>query len=260
MRVEAADMLQELRYSVCSLRSRPGFTATVVLTLALGIGANAAVFDVLDRLLFRPPAHVHDADRVARLHITQTYGPGRSFTGAVTSYSVYRDLREHTHTFSALAAFYEGELSVGQGPEAERARGALVSYSYFPLLGVTPALGRFFEAEEDRVGGEPVAVLSYGYWQRRFGGDAGVVGRQVRVGPDGYTVGRGGSQSVYRGEPGKCGSLAPDRARELARFRSQSCPVGTRLVLGSNHRAPTQGSLVGNGQVGRDNCASEREG
>jgi hypothetical protein len=181
-------VLQDLRFALRSLRTRPGFTVTVVLTLALGIGANAAVFDVLDRLLFRPPAHVRDASHVVRLYLTLTSGPGHSYTSAITSYGVFRDLRDNTHTFTSLAAFHESEFSVGRGLEAEKLRGALVSHSYFPLLGVSPVLGRFFGADEDRIGAFPVAVVSYGYWQRRLGGDPAVLGKPLRVGPDAYTI------------------------------------------------------------------------
>jgi predicted permease len=158
-----------------------------VLTLALGIGANAAVFDVLDRLLLRPPAHVMDADRVVRLYLTTTSSFFGTYTSPVTGYEVFRDLRD-AGPFENLAAFHEGEVSVGRGVEAEKARAALVSHSYFSLLGVSPAAGRFFAAEEDRVTAEPVAVLSHGYWRRTFAADPGVLGRQLWVGKDAYTV------------------------------------------------------------------------
>lgn len=181
-------MLQDLRYALRSLRTQPAFTAAVVLTLALGIGANAAVFDVLDRLLLRPPAHVQDADHVVRVHFTQKSHAFGTYTSAGTTWGVYSDLGEGTRSFANLAAVWQSQISVGRGQEADRARASLVSHTYFPLLGVSPALGRFFAAEEDRVSAEPVVVLSYGYWRRRFGGDPNVLGRQLWLGSDPYAV------------------------------------------------------------------------
>ncbi|MBI2616493.1 MAG: ABC transporter permease, partial [Gemmatimonadetes bacterium] len=179
--------MNDLRYALRGLRNSPGFTAAVVLTLALGIGANAAVFDVLDRLLLRPPPHVEDAERVVRLYLTQR-SPTFAFTSPVTSYAVFRDLRDNARSVTNLAAFYHGDVSVGRGLEAEKARGSLVSDTYFPLLGVRPALGRFFAAEEDRVAATPVVVLSYGYWRRRFAGDSTALGRDVWLAGEPFTV------------------------------------------------------------------------
>ena len=181
-------LVTDLRYALRALRGNVGFTTVAVLTLALGIGANAAVFDALDTLLVRPPALVRQPDRVVRLYFTVTYPGWGTNTSPVTSYGVYRALREGARAFSDLAAFHQGDLSVGRGLEAERAHGALVSHSYFPLLGVSPALGRTFTAEEDRLGADPVVVLGYGYWQRRFGGDPEILGRQLWLGRDPYTV------------------------------------------------------------------------
>ncbi len=180
--------MNEIRLALRSLRNNLAFTATVVATLALGIGANAAVFDVLDRLLFRPPSDVQEADRLARIYFTQTYRDLGTYTSAVNSWAVYADLREGARSFQGLAAFHEGDVSAGRGQEAEKARASLVSHTYFPLLGVRAALGRFFAPEEDRVGADPVVVLGYGYWRRRFAGDSTALGRQVWLGRDPYTI------------------------------------------------------------------------
>ena len=180
-------LLADLRYAFRSLTRSPSFTAAAVATLALGIGANAAVFGVLDRLLFRAPSHVRDSGRVMRVYFTQTHPRFGASTGPVTSWSTYANLRDGVHS-AEFAAFYEGDVSAGRGQDAQKARASLVSHTYFGLLGVAPALGRFFVAAEDHVSAEPVAVLGHGYWRRRFGADSTVLGRTIWLGTDPFTV------------------------------------------------------------------------
>ena len=178
-------MLNDLRFAIRSLRNSPGFTFVTVVTLALGIGANATVFVAVDRLLFQPPPLVHQPDRVVRLYFKRTWPGGEAGPGAVTSYGVYRDLSEHTRDFSGLAAFtQEQDVSVGRGVEAVKASAELISSSYFPLLGVAPVLGRAFTAEDDRLDAGPTVVLGYGYWRQHFGGDPDILGRRLWIGQD----------------------------------------------------------------------------
>lgn len=180
--------MNDLRYAGRQLMKRPGFTATAVVTLALGIGANATIFGIVDRLLLRAPPHVTDADRVTRVYLTTTSRFG-TFTGSRTSFATYRDLRDGTPSLVHLAAYWNTRMAVGLGPEAQRVRGALVTHSFFPLLGVQPILGRFFAPDEDRVvDGSPVAVLGAGFWEQHFGGDTSALGRELRIGTRAYTV------------------------------------------------------------------------
>ncbi len=179
---------QDLRYALRGLRLRPGFTAGVVLTLGLGIGANATMFGVVDRLLFRPPAYMAHADRVHRLHFNTSDGRLNRLSGP-TSYARFVDLRRFTHDFDVLAGMFSTNLAVGTGESAGEVRVAAVTADFWRLFTMGPALGRFFAADEDSVPeGAPVAVLGHGFWQSRFGGSPDVLGRTLRVGRHDYTI------------------------------------------------------------------------
>lgn len=180
-------MLRDLRYAFRSLVREPGFAAAAVLCLALGIGVNAVMFGVVDTLLFRPPAHVRDSGRIVRAYFTETYSSGPN-TSTEVSFPKYVSLRDGVPGFASIAAFWSDSLAVRHGVEVEKVSASLVSHSYFSLLGVAPALGRFFGAAEDRAGGAPVAVLGEGFWRERFGGDPLAVGRPIRIGTSVYTV------------------------------------------------------------------------
>src|SRR5207244_11356424 len=182
-------MLQDFRYALRTLARSPGLTLAAVLTLGLGIGANTAMFGVVDRLFFRPPAHVVDPDRVVRINVTTTESPSGIATIPIGAYQRYLDFRDRTHGFTAVAAYGGRGFSLGLGPQAERVTGKLVTGSFFSLLGVRPELGRFFDADEDSVGhAAHVAVLSREFWKRRFGEDRTVLGTTLRLGRSGYTV------------------------------------------------------------------------
>ena len=176
---------QDVRYGLRMLRKNPGFTAVAVLTLALGIGANTAIFSVVDTLLFRP-LNVHDPDRVVRIHATDEQHKEK-FNH---SYPVFTDYRDQADAFSAVAA-YDPSLSLhisrGEG-RAERVDAAIVSGTYFEVLGARPALGRFFNTDDDRtLGKHPVAVLSHRLWQR-MGGDPAIVGSTLRISGQSFTI------------------------------------------------------------------------
>jgi len=184
-----ASTAQDLRFVARSLRREPTFAAFVVLTLALAIGANAAMFGVVDRLLLRGPEHIRDPERVVRLYLTDQPPGMRPYTSGTFGYVTYEVLRAGTHSFEALAVYNKPEVVVGRGAEAEELRGSYVTAGYFPLLGVEPAVGRFFTAEEDAVGGaQHVAVIGYGLWQRSFGRDPRVLGRSMVIGGELHTV------------------------------------------------------------------------
>jgi hypothetical protein len=167
---------QDLRYAARSLRRSPGFGAGVALTFGLAIGANAAMFGIFDGLLFRPPPHVVDPGELCRVYFTQSNpGGGANLVGMAVSFLELADLRAQTRSFSAMAAVWWEGLSFGRGAAADRVRAAMVIASFFPLLGVRPALGRFFTADEDRAPlGTAVAVVSDGFWRERLGGDPAV--------------------------------------------------------------------------------------
>jgi len=172
---------KDLRYAMRGLRRSPGFSTAVVLTLALGIGANAAMFNVVDRLMFRPLAYLRDPGTVHRIY-WQRQVQGRTRTTMSTQYTRYLDLRRWTSSFAQLAGFYEASLAVGEGESSLERRVGAVSASFFELFDARPALGRFFGAGEDVTPrGADVAVLSHAFWQSEFGG-RDVRGELLQVG------------------------------------------------------------------------------
>jgi putative ABC transport system permease protein len=181
-------LLQDLRYATRSLTRSPGLTIAAVLTLGLGIGANAAMFGVVDRLFFRPPAHVTDPDRVVRINVTKTKAPYGTWTQPLADFPRYSELKEHARTLSAVAAFSGMSFSMGRGQDARHVSGEAVSASFFPLLGVKPERGRFFTTDEDRKGGAHVAVLSHEFWHTQFAEDPGVLDKTLQLNTATYTV------------------------------------------------------------------------
>jgi predicted permease len=185
-------ILQDARYAMRGLRLRPGFAAMVVLTLSLGIGANATMFGILDRLLLRAPAHIVDADRVVQVH---TRNLGRSTAQSSQPYVLYRDLLAGVADFEQVAVTTPSAVvdrayyPLGRGPDATRIAGAQVTPSFFPLLGVRPHRGRFFQEDEaGEANPQQLAVIGYGFWQRRFGGRDDAIGQFLDLGTDRYTI------------------------------------------------------------------------
>ena len=177
-----ADVFQDLRYGVRMLCAHPGFAAVAVLTLALGIGANTAIFTLLDKLLIRTLP-------VAEPHRLVAFVKDASGDPAIVSYPAYVNLRDQNTVLSGLAAFLQRPFSVSDGTETERVTGEIVSGNYFDVLGVRPAVGRFFLPEEDRTPGvHAVAVIGHRLWRRRFGADPGVIGRPITVNAQRYTI------------------------------------------------------------------------
>ncbi len=178
-------IVQDLRYAVRVSLKSPAFTLVAVLTLAIGIAANTTVFSWIDGVLLRPIPGVADGGSLASF---ETLAPSGEFVA--TSYEDYRDYRDHLTLLDGLAVAQPRALSLGDGERVERVWGELVSGNYFAVLGVKAAMGRVFSPDEygDRQGGYPVAVLSYGLWQRQFNGDRGVIGRTIRVNRQQLTV------------------------------------------------------------------------
>jgi putative ABC transport system permease protein len=176
-------MLQDVRHAARGLRRSPGFTISVTLTLALGIGANAAMFGTVDRLMFRPFPYLRAPASMNRVYL-QTAARGRVRTGAIFQYTRYRDLERWSSSFSQTAAVAEWRLAIGPSDAAREHQVEGVSASFFRFFDARPPLGRFFDASEDHVPrGADVAVLGYDYWRSELGGADDVIGRRLQVGP-----------------------------------------------------------------------------
>jgi putative ABC transport system permease protein len=177
-------MLQEIRHAFRMIARSPGFTTIAVLSLALGIGANAAIFSLADALLFRPLA-VTDPGSVTALNLDTPGGDLGNF-----SYPDYRDLRSTTKSFDGIAAFQLATFSLARSKnEVPQMRaGVEVSDNFFSVLGVQPTLGRSFLPEETVKGGAPAVVLAYGFWQDQFNGDKEVLGRTIRISGTDFTI------------------------------------------------------------------------
>ena len=177
----------EVRYALRGLRRAPAFTLTVIATLGLGIGANAAMFGVVDRLMFRPLPDLHDPAAVNRVYL-QVSSRGRVITSTVFPYTRYLDLQRSTRSFSQTAAFSVNSWAVGVGDAAREYPVAAVSASFFSFFDARPSLGRFFDTTEDVVPrGAAVAVLDHGYWERELGGK-NVIGQPIQIGSLSYTI------------------------------------------------------------------------
>jgi putative ABC transport system permease protein len=173
---------QDLRFATRSLMKKPGYTLVVVLTLALGIGAVAAVFSFFNAVLLRPLPYER-SERLAQLQSTESEKAGAYF-----SYPDFTDLRDQNQSFERMATVRSGGWTLTGDGDAERVPGARVSAEFFPMLGVKPALGRVFRPEEDRPGADRVVMLHHKVWERRFGGDPGIVGRTLTLNGYRYMV------------------------------------------------------------------------
>ena len=184
-----ADLWQDLRYGWRILVKNPGFTAVAVLTLALGIGVNTTIFSLVSSMLLRQPP-VHDPDRLMMLlsRNPSAESPLDEANRVPVSAPDFLDWRAQVTSYSGVAALSSDDFTVGGGTEPERVPGAQVSTEFFKVLGVAPLLGRAFADGEDQAGHEHVALLREDLWERRFGGDARVIGHAIRVNGDNYTV------------------------------------------------------------------------
>ncbi len=193
VRRRVADTVSGFRSGVVGtlreLRRAPGFAVTVVLTLGLGIGANATIFGVLDRLLLRAPSGIHDPASIRAVWLDRKERPdGPSRPGRVVTWLDVDDLRR-IEAFSEVAAWSGGnELTLGEPPNATRIQATIAEAELFTLLGARARLGRFFAAEEDTRGAQRTAVLSWEFWSRRFGSDPDVLGRVLHIGDQRYEV------------------------------------------------------------------------
>src|SRR5215208_5948823 len=176
------ELLQDFRIGVRVLRKNPGFTLVVAATLALGIGANTAIFGLVDALLLRPLPIVKAPGQLVLL----VRGDGR---GPALSYPDFRVLRERNEVLSDLALYTQAPISFGNNVRSEVVLGAMVSGNYFDVLGIEPSFGRAFVPEEDRTpGAHPVVVLSHSFWQSRFNSDLSLIGQTIVLNSRQFTV------------------------------------------------------------------------
>ncbi|MEX2281315.1 MAG: ABC transporter permease [Gemmatimonadota bacterium] len=179
-----------IKYAWRSMSYAPGLSVGIVVAFALGIGANATVFNVIDRLLLRPPPQLHDPGSL-RVYTAQFYAPalGRDYFQPVRSYPDLGDL-SGARALAGSAGYYFStrDLTIGRGDEARRAKGMMVSGAYFGVLGVAPQIGRLIMAEDDRAGVERVVMLSHGYWQRQYAGSRDAIGQTIDFGQGPHTI------------------------------------------------------------------------
>ncbi len=176
------EMFQDLRYGLRMLLKNPGFTLIAVFTLAMGIGANTAIFTLLDKVLIRP-LPVEQPQQLVAFVEDGSGAPG------IFSYPLYAELRDRNDVLAGVVAYEQRPFSLSDGNQSERVIGQIVTGNYFAVLGVRPALGRFFLPEEDHTPNtHPVIVISHGLWRRRFGADPAAIGQTISLSNYRYTV------------------------------------------------------------------------
>lgn len=178
-------MITDIRYALRMLTKNPAFASIVVLTLALGIGANAAIFSLLDQVLLQS-LPVANPDQLVVLSAYETKEPDVDYS---FSYPMYQDLRDRNSVFSGVIARGGTQMNVSYGDRTERVRGELVSGNFYEVLGVRPWAGRLFTQDDDRApGAHPVAVLSYKFWESRFNKDPNLIGKTILINEQPVTV------------------------------------------------------------------------
>jgi hypothetical protein len=216
-------MLQDLRYGLRMLAKSPGFTIIAALSLALGIGANTAIFSMVNVILLKP-VPVQEPSHLASVLMLDQRNPGN----LPLSHLNYKDLRDQNEVFSGMAAFAFAQLNWSGGSESEQIPAQVVSGNYFSLLGAEPALGRSFRPEEDEKP-TPVAIVSHGFWERSLGSDPNIVGKRLtpmnfNLGREGYTPERG--QVFYQQIAERAAALPGVQRSAVA----QNAPLGGGLL------------------------------
>src|SRR5215813_1234379 len=173
---------QDLRYSVRMLLKSPGFAVIVVITLALGIGANTALFSVVNGVLLNPLSYPHSEQLVA------VYGTAPGFSQGPASYLNFLDWQHNNQTFSSMAIYRNQDYNITDSTEAQRLSGYMVSADFFSTLQVKPIIGRTFRPDDDQVGAAPVVLLGGGLWQRKFGSSPEILGKSLTLNGTSYTV------------------------------------------------------------------------
>ena len=231
----AEDVISDIRFALRGLRRSPSFGVTAVLTIALGVGASTAMFTVLNAVLLRP-LPIPDPEDFT--YVGWSWSEGNEIP-ALTSFQ-YEFVRTQSRTLEAVAAYRVADARVSDASEASPVAGLLVSSGFFRALGFSPRLGRAFDARELQAGGPAVVILGDGLWRGRFGGDPGIIGRQVRVDGELHTV-VGVLPAEFRFPP------APEHTGYLVPLAIQAAPVEEgnntdvigRLRRGTSHAART---------------------
>src|ERR1700682_4406129 len=174
--------IQDVRYGLRMLRKNPGFTLVAVLSLALGIGANTALFSVVNGVLLNPLPYPHSEELVT-LHESKP-----NFDRGSISYPNFRDWQRNNHTFAFMAIARGYGFSLTGLPETEQVRARFISSDFFPLLGVNPVIGRNFAPGEDEIGAAPIAMISAGLWKHKFGSSPNVLGKSLTLDGKDYTI------------------------------------------------------------------------
>jgi len=175
-------LMQDLRYSIRMFAKNPGFAAIAILTLALGIGANTALFSVVNGVLLNPLEYPHSEQLVT------VYGKTPGFARAPISYLNFLDWQRATRTFSSMALYRNEPYNLAGTAETELVGGSMISADFFPTLGVAPILGRNFRTDDDRAGAAPVVMLGGGLWKRKFGSSPDVIGKSIVLNGASYTI------------------------------------------------------------------------
>jgi predicted permease len=175
-------LIQDVRYAFRLLIKNPGFTIVAVLTLALGIGANTAIFSVVNGVLLRPLPYQKPNQLVSLSEKTA------NFESSSISYLNFLDWQRRNTSFSAIAAYRQDDYSLTGSGETERVRVAMISHGFFEILRISPVRGRLFTADEDRLGAAKVALISSGLWERKFGSAPDILGKTLTINGDGYAV------------------------------------------------------------------------
>ncbi|HVH87896.1 MAG TPA: ABC transporter permease, partial [Terriglobales bacterium] len=175
-------LAQDLRFAARGMRKNLGFTAIALLTLALGIGANTALFSVVNGVLLDPLPYPHPEQLVVLFEKTKLFEHG------AVSYPNYLDWEKQNHSFTSMAAFREENFNVTGQDEPERLQGYMISAAFFSTLGVSPLMGRTISVQEDMSGGAPIALIGEGLWKRKFGASSSVLGRTMVLNGTGYAI------------------------------------------------------------------------
>src|SRR5262245_39564141 len=210
-------MFQDLRFGLRTMRKSPLLTLVAVLSLALGIGANTAIFSVVNALILRPLPY-RAPQQLVKVYQAQP-DPAKGMLPSFWSYPRFEVLRDQSQSFAAVAGVAQNAYNLTGTSDPERLQVEIVSGSYFPLLGIEAAAGRTFTPEEDQASGANLsALLSYGLWQRRFGGDQQVIGKTLELDKHVFTI-VGVLPPGFRGQNGTAEVWATMMAAPLLRFK-----------------------------------------
>jgi hypothetical protein len=183
-----AALLADVRLALRAWRNAPVFTSVAILSIALGIGANTAIFTLVDQVMLRT-LPVENPDELVQVTFTGSRYGSNWGDGSEISYPMYKDLRDQNAVFTGMLGAFGYSLQIGAAGRTERADGELVSGTYFSVLGIRPAAGRLFSPDDERVpGGHPYAVLSHAFWTTRFGADPDIVNSTMVVNGHAFTV------------------------------------------------------------------------